>query len=268
MTWLAHVQLYPWLAPFYWLRRRAEVRRREEADRAYGALHPGARFPPAELRYDIVGPCSIAEFEESGRQRVGDLERALHSVGRRLDAIDRLLDFGCGCRRVSQGLEERGLGPKVSACDVNERAVRWCREHLELRECVVNGELPPLPFAADSFDVVWCASVFTHLDEAHQDRWLAELRRVLKADGILLASVHGAYAYRDLPRRLIAELERQGILFAKTNAYVGIHPPWYNVTWHTEAYVRSHWSAFFAIRDYLPRGNAGFQDLVVASKTS
>ena len=267
MRQLLHVRLYPLLAPLYWAKRRMTLRRMNDEDRRYLERRPGRQAPPAELRYDVVGPCTIEEFEEDGILRVGDMERALASVGVSLDRVERLLDFGCGCGRVTKILPDRGLGARVSACDVNEPAVRWCREHLSVRECIVNAPLPPLPFDDDAFDVVWCGSVFTHLDRGHQDRWLEELRRVLRPGGILLASVHGPHAWSDrLPPRTIARLEREGMLFVRTNANVGVHPAWYQVAWHTEAYVREHWSTFFAIRDYQPRGHAGFQDLVVASK--
>lgn len=267
MPRLVHVRLYPLLAPLYWARRRLRLRRLREQDRRELAAHPDGSVPQADLRYDIVGPCTISEFDADGRQRVADMERALRSIGVSLDRLGRILDFGSGCGRVARILVERGLGERLSICDVNERAVEWCRDHLPLRQCVVNGELPPLPFEDASFDLVWCGSVFSHLDRRRQDRWLADLGRVLRPGGTLLASVHGPHAWQGaLSERTIARLEQEGMLFVRSNANVGIHPSWYQVAWHTEAYVRSHWAAFFSIRDYVPRGHAGYQDLVIASK--
>ena len=56
-----------------------------------------------------------------------------------------------------------------------------------------------------------------------------------------------------------------GILFARLEADAGIHPDWYQVTWHTEEYVRRHWASILEIRGYLP-GAHGAQDIVIGRK--
>ena len=54
---------------------------------------------------------------------------------------------------------------------------------------------PPLPFATESFDLVYSISVFSHLDEQLGDAWLAEVARVFVPGGVALLSVHGAHAF-------------------------------------------------------------------------
>jgi SAM-dependent methyltransferase len=128
--------------------------------------------------------------------------------------------------------------------------------------------MPPSPFERESFDLVWCGSVFTHLDEERQDLWLAEMKRILKPRGLLLASVHGPHCWGPrLPSWTIRRLKRNGMIFTRTGADAGIHPSWYQVAWHTEDYVREHWAAVFEIRGYLPRGFNDYQDLVVVQKS-
>jgi len=261
------VQAYPLLAPIYQWRRRSHLRQLEQDDRAWLASHPGATVPSAELRYNVVGRCTAQQFLDGGRQVVQDIENALGKAGRPVATIAEFLDFGCGCGRLELALRSRGLGMRVTGCDVDERAVQWCRENLDGARYVVNPELPPLPFAERSFDLVWCGSVFTHLDAARQDQWLAELGRVLRPGGILLASVHGPHLWEPrLPSWTIAKLKKEGIVFARTGADTGIHPAWYQVAWHTEQYIKEHWASFFEICAYLPRGLNDYQDVVVARK--
>ena len=57
----------------------------------------------------------------------------------------------------------------------------------------MNGPEPPLPYADDSFDLVYALSVLTHLPVETQRRWLDELARV--ARDWVLVSIHGE-AYR------------------------------------------------------------------------
>ncbi|MCA1657735.1 MAG: class I SAM-dependent methyltransferase, partial [Verrucomicrobiaceae bacterium] len=54
---------------------------------------------------------------------------------------------------------------------------------------------PPTPFADGSFDLVHGISVFTHLSEADQDRWLAELQRITEPGGAVLMSIQGEIAF-------------------------------------------------------------------------
>ncbi|MGH8678145.1 MAG: class I SAM-dependent methyltransferase, partial [Burkholderiales bacterium] len=223
--------------------------------------------PPAELRYNVVGPCTIPEFLRGGDQTVTDIESALNSAGMSLAGVRAFLDFGCGCGRLMLGLRNRGLNLSVTGSDVDERAVAWCRKNIGFSKCIVNNESPPAPFDEASFDLIWCGSVFTHLDHQRQDQWLAELSRILQPNGILLASVHGPYCWEGrLPSWTVSELKRVGMVFARMGADTGIHPAWYQVAWHTEQYVREHWASFFEICGYIPRGFNDYQDLVVARK--
>ncbi len=94
---------------------------------------------------------------------------------------------------------------------------------------------------------------------------MRELHRILKPGAILLASVHGPRCWESrLPRWTLARLKKEGMVFADTGADAGIHPDWYQVAWHTEQYVRSHWAEVFDIRGYLSAGFGNYQDIVVA----
>lgn len=265
---LVPIGFYPFLAPIYRWRRRTHLRRLEEEDRRYLAEHPGVQVPSAELRYNVVGACTIPQFLQSGEDTVDSIEGALKSIDVSLREFRKFLDFGCGCGRLTPALRTRWPEVEITGCDVDERAINWCRENLDAAKYVVTNALPPAPFQADSFDLVWCGSVFTHLDEGRQDQWLQELHRILKPGGILLASVHGPRCWEPrLPRWTAAKLKRQGMIFARTGADVGVHPGWYQVAWHTEKYIRSRWAAHFGIRAYIPEGLHGYQDVVVAEKT-
>ena len=83
---------------------------------------------------------------------------------------------------------------------------------------------------------------------------MRELRRVLRPGGILLATVHGPTAWGGLPPATVERIRREGVVFARTAADHGLHPDWYQTTWHSEDYVRRHWTRAFDLAAYLPDG--------------
>jgi SAM-dependent methyltransferase len=262
------LKLYPILAPVHRLRRKHQIKSLAEDDERLRRTEPDLVAPPAELRYNVAGPCTIPQFLAAGDQTVTDIDRALHAIGRSLAGVTRLLDFGCGCGRLLLSLE-RQVPARValSGCDVDARAVQWCQDHLRRARCVTNDPLPSAPFESGTFDLIWCGSVFTHLDEERQDQWLHELHRLLAPGGILLASVHGEACWASrLSAHRRAILQRDGMTFARFGLDAGVHPDWYQIAWHTEDYVRAHWGAIFRIVRYLPRGLHAYQDIVVAQR--
>ena len=265
---LVPIQMYPLLSPIYRWERKRKIRHIQEQDLRYFTEHPHARIPSIDLRTSVVGPCTIDEFIQGGEQTVEDIEDALASVNCSMGTISTFFDFGCGCGRLLLTASQRWVNVSLYGCDVDHRGIQWCRNNLDSVELIVNEPLPPLPYNNDMFDVIWCGSVFTHLDENHQDLWLNELKRIMKTGGILLASVHGPHCWRKrLPPWTLRKLQKNGFIFAATKADSDIHPDWYQVAWHTENYIRSHWAMFFEICSYIPRGFNDFQDLVVAKKS-
>jgi len=149
--------------------------------------------PPPKLRSMVAGTDDETWFLESGRRSVDDVKRALAAVGRTLDSFTDILDFGCGCGRMARWL----LGdPRCSltGVDIDATMIEWCTEHLPGGRFETNAGLPPTKYADHSFDLVVNHSVFTHLDEEYQDRWLEELSRITRPDGVLVLSFSG-----DLP---------------------------------------------------------------------
>jgi SAM-dependent methyltransferase len=260
------ISLYPLLAPVYRWDRRRTIRRLEVHDASYREQHPGVLAPSAELRFNVVGACDIPGFIQGGRRTADDIEAALREADASIQGLRKALDFGCGCGRLLLEASQRWQHMKWFGSDVDERSVRWCADNLTDVPVVVNAPLPPLPFHDEEFDLVWCGSVFTHLDEDRQDNWLKEIQRVLAPGGYLLVSIHGPNCWSKLPRGTVARIRDRGFVFARTGGDEGIHPDWYQTAWHTREYVQQHWSRFVDVVAYIPQGFNGYQDVVVCVK--
>lgn len=194
----------------------------------------------------------------------------------------KLLDWGCGCGRVTRHLLDKGFD-SISGCDVDAQAISWCQANLPGAGFFASGPEPPLPAEDASLDVVIGCSVVTHLDAPLQAQWLAELRRVTVPGGLVLLSTQGAFAYRRgvlrrarvlrrwprvlrlAAKRLSRKLAREGLVDrGATRALEGIAPRgYYRSIAQSPAYTRRAWSSHFEILDYIECGLDGNQDLVV-----
>jgi SAM-dependent methyltransferase len=118
-----------------------------------------------------------------------------------------VLDVGCGLGRIAMPLTGYLRdGGRYEGFDVDAQAVAWCEEnigaaypHFRFRAVGVrSGRYSPqgavaadgfeFPYGSREFDVVFLASVFTHLLPTAVARYLCEIARVLKPGGRCLAS--------------------------------------------------------------------------------
>jgi len=199
------------------------------------------------------------------------------SVGRTLDSFRRVLDFGCGPGRVTRWLEPLAGIWELHGCDIDRQAIDYDQRHIPFASFEHTAPQPPLPWSEGYFDLVINHSVFTHIDEIHQDLWLEELNRIVTPGGFLVLSVHGDFAFqvaeRDMrgggedPKVWRSALERHGILFIADDGYLGgVFPDFYHTTFHAPWYIFSRWAKWFDIRSYLPKADLGFQDVVVLQR--
>jgi len=212
-----------------------------------------ANVPPAELRYRVGGSTDAAEFVEIGKTCADDMQSALWKVGRELRSFTRILDFGCGCGRTLVHLQDRAPTARIEGVDIDAKAIKWCRRHLHPAEFSLSKETPPIDYFSETFDFIYAISVFTHLDEDHQFRWLEELRRISKPEGILLLTVDSSF---------VGEKD-----FVFQHSYEsGLFPAWYQNTSHSKEYVLASFGTYFDVLGYFPRGMNAHQDVVVLQK--
>ncbi|MGH4024221.1 MAG: class I SAM-dependent methyltransferase [Pseudonocardiaceae bacterium] len=101
----------------------------------------------------------------------------------------RVLDVGCGTGNLLRSTGKRyrnvdlvGLDPDPKALTRAERKAR--RAGLAVR--LDRGFAQDLPYPDDSFDRVFSSLMLHHLDSTSKDALLAEVRRVLRPDGLLV----------------------------------------------------------------------------------
>lgn len=224
----------------------------------------GLPFPPALLRYRVSESLSKGLFLRIGEGSVAHIEHQIRMVGGDLGSTRRVLDFGCGCGRTLRWLIDKYPDSEFYGADVDSDAIDWCARHMGRGRFARIDPEPPVPYPAEYFDVVYCFSVFTHLNEHMQNLRLLDLRRVLKPGGILLLTVHGEGTARDhLEEHEIEELRIVGLIHKTTRKLSGIVPDWYNTTWHSQQYIVMLLRSLFQDVHYTVVPD-GAQDLVLA----
>jgi SAM-dependent methyltransferase len=220
--------------------------------------------PPAQLRVRVAGTADVAWFLNGGRLGAETIRDSLARHDTRVEDLRALLDFGCGCGRVTRSWAHVE-GPAVAGSDHDEAAIAWCRRNLPFARFELNGLEPPLAFEDGSFDLVYALSVFTHLTDELQLAWRDELRRVLRPGGRLLITTHGRSYVPRLDDEERARFER-GELVVRWGDVVGSN---LCSAYHPERYLRDTFADGFAFLELDPEGARGnpTQDLVLLQKT-
>lgn len=212
----------------------------------------GLPLPPPTLRFRVAGTAHAASFLEGGQFAADTVRELLAAGGHPIDQCRAILDFGCGCGRVLRQWKDLAE-TAVYGSDLNAELVEWCQKFLPFATVSVNSLLPPIGYRDQQLDAIYAFSVFTHMPEDVQKRWLEEFRRILQPGGLLIFSTHGShYAAR------LREDERRrfedGGLVVRFGSAAGSN---LCSTYHPETFVRRELATGWEIAAFVPQGARG-----------
>jgi SAM-dependent methyltransferase len=203
--------------------------------------------PPDYLMVRVSGNSEADAYHQVGARAAS---KFMATIAAHASApVKDVLDWGCGPGRVAVHIDRSTT--RLHGCDVDAEAVAWCNENIEGGFFAVSALYPPLPYADASFDAVLAVSVMTHLNRGDQALWLKELSRVLRPDGLLVASVHGAAAAQAFGVPLPPDIYDGYLNIGLT----GVVPDgYYRDVLQTQAYTRKAWAQHFEIIAYEEAG--------------
>lgn len=248
------------LKPLFRARQRTLAARTRGNERAAA---DGLPVPPAVLRLRVAGTGDFDWFLDGGEHAAAGIRALLFRHDMSVDALDGMLDFGCGCGRVTRYWA--GLAG-VHGCDVSAEAIDWCCANLPFAQFAVSGTVPPLRYADDKFEFIYALSVFTHLVAAQQIAWMKELRRVLKPGGLLLITTHGI-GYANQLSRVERSRYDAGDLVVRWPGMAGLS---LCAAFHPELYLFGAFSEGFEILEFTPKGsvNPPQDEILLRKRTS
>ncbi len=244
---------------------------REEFNIYYTDDAVGPELPDSARMRRVSGNDNARLFQLEGFSLFKKLDLALRkTIGRPLSEFRDILDWGCGCGRVTRYFYSL-KDARVVGIDIDKDNVNWCRDHFEFGEYCVAPLYPPTDLEAERFDLIIGISVFSHLREKDQREWLAELWRVAKPDAMILMSTMGAAtACRSAwDEELWNQWQETGFLTRANNVDLEgciENEDYYVNAYITEDYIRQNWSRTFEILDFIPVYIGNHQDLVVMRK--
>lgn len=154
----------------------------------------GLPVPPEELWVGMAP--DLESYLAGGRNDIAVMARILQENGSSIAHARRVLEFGCGAARMLRHLREFAPQAELWGVDISAQHIQWCVENLTPPlHFATTTVIPHLPFEDRSFDLIFCGSVFTHIEDV-QESWLLELGRVLRPAGKLYITIHDEHTVR------------------------------------------------------------------------
>ena len=186
-------------------------------------------MPNADLVYLTQGIRDSMAYQNSIIPGIYNMKRYLTNSGVNIKSLQSILDLGCGTGRLIVGWYLDNPERRLSGCDINGELLTWAEDRLPKRIKWKQSSLhPPLPYPSNCFDLVYLASVFTHLPLTSQRSWIDELKRILRPSGYILITLHGELYVRVLNPQRLAEFALKGYIEIPTshegsNAFGAFH---------------------------------------------
>jgi SAM-dependent methyltransferase len=229
-------------------------------------------FPlPEAARRQRIGDASEDAFHVAGATAFMKMQQVLRQrFGKGYDDFPRILDWGCGCGRILRHFLARTRS-QITGIEIDRDNLQWCIEHYPPAHFHEGRLEPPLQIPADSFDLIFGISVFTHLTEDLQHRWLAELRRIARPGGAVLMTVVGDVSWfrNRFSLEQLKTWKNTGFIDVGSDTILDNHigrAGYYRLVYHDAAYVLRQWRQYFRIVDLIPGLCNNYQDLVVMRK--
>lgn len=143
-------------------------------------VHPDdAMYVPFDARHYLSVGLSALRCIETGLRKSGDRS-----------SVKAILDLPCGYGRVLRFLRARFPEAEITASELNPGALEFCKSNFGVNTVVSNTDFSKLAIQG-RFDLIWCGSLLTHVDEKSAAALLKFFHEHLSPGGRCLFTTHG-----------------------------------------------------------------------------
>jgi len=164
------------------------------------------RVHPNDFLYAIASP---EEYLTAGVSALHCIDHILAQSAKH--NVRTILDFACGYGRVSRFLKSRFPGAEITVSDIDSAAVNFCSRTFAARPVISNLALTDLNLG-NKFDLIWCGSLITHIDEPAATRLLKLFHDHLSPGGVCIFTTHGNEAKKFMEKYGLTESAQRQVL--------------------------------------------------------
>jgi SAM-dependent methyltransferase len=220
------------------------------------ALHPGDQMLVHSLAEHRRADVALSQYFAISVQQVQLLRGLVQAhFGARANAIEAL-DFACGYGRLLRLLPAVVPAARTWGSDIQGEAVDFVREAFGVHGLVSHAE--PAAFRPERrFDLIWVASLFSHLPAPLFEAWLTRLAALLAPGGLLCFSV------RDVSQLPPGGAAPEGLYYERRSENADLDVDIYGTAYADEAFVGRALARAAPGRPWarIPRALANEQDL-------
>ena len=163
--------------------------------RSYPGVPHRVHVDDLMLRSD--SPEQLRIYLDGGLCAVRNIEESLAAAGRTFGDLAACLDLPCGYGRVMRHLSTRITPARLTACDADRQAVRFCASEFGARPLFCHRD-PQRTAFPEPYDLIFVGSLLTHLPEAESVTLLEVLVGILKPRGVLVFTTQGESCLENL----------------------------------------------------------------------
>ena len=153
-----------------------------------------SRIYPGDGMYHGDG----AHYFKVGLSAIRCIDEALAQTN--LTDVQRILDFPCGSGRVLRFLRQRFPAAEITACELESDPVEFCVRTFGALPAFSSLNLDEVSLE-QSFDLIWCGSLATHLNERGILSLIRLFHRQLRTGGLMIFTTHGDFVPGRILRR-------------------------------------------------------------------
>ncbi|MFT5284232.1 MAG: 2-polyprenyl-3-methyl-5-hydroxy-6-metoxy-1,4-benzoquinol methylase [Planctomycetota bacterium] len=151
-------------------------------------VHPNDDMARADVQ-KVPDGFELTAYARSGYEGFEVLRHVLRTAGKQLSSSSSLLDFAGGYGRILRYMPALLPVENIWCSDVLRPAVAFAQDTFGVN--AFDSQTAPEDLVLPrKFDVIWVASLFSHLPRSSFAKFLARLYEALEPDGLLVFSTH------------------------------------------------------------------------------